>query len=42
MKKLVAFWKERAGQNGNGDGEELEEIQEERVSKEKPDGRHSM
>lgn len=42
LKKLVAYWKEQAGRNGNGDGEELEEIQEERATKEKPDGRHSM
>lgn len=42
LKKLVAYWKEQAGRIGNGDGEELEDIQEERAPKEKPDGRHSM
>ncbi|CAM8995533.1 unnamed protein product [Rhodiola kirilowii] len=40
LKKLVAYWKEQAGRRG--DEEDLEEIQEERVTKQKPDGRHSM
>ncbi|XP_022859794.1 kinesin-like protein KIN-14E [Olea europaea var. sylvestris] len=36
LKKLVAYWKEQAGQRG--DDEELDEIQEERIKKEKNDG----
>ncbi|KOM45338.1 hypothetical protein LR48_Vigan06g064400 [Vigna angularis] len=40
LKKLVAYWKEQAGRRG--EDEELEEIQEERPTKEKSDGRHSM
>ncbi|CAI9780861.1 unnamed protein product [Fraxinus pennsylvanica] len=36
LKKVVAYWKEQAGQRG--DDEELEEIQEERIKKEKTDG----
>lgn len=34
LKKLVAYWKEQAGKRGDDD-EELEEIQEERNSKDK-------
>ncbi|RLM75632.1 hypothetical protein C2845_PM15G24650 [Panicum miliaceum] len=37
LKKLVAYWKEQAGKRSDED--ELEEIQEERVSKEKADNR---
>ncbi|KAK3143436.1 hypothetical protein QOZ80_4AG0300290 [Eleusine coracana subsp. coracana] len=37
LKKLVAYWKEQAGKRSEGD--ELEEIQEERMSKEKADNR---
>ncbi|CAN6241304.1 unnamed protein product [Urochloa humidicola] len=37
LKKLVAYWKEQAGKRSDGD--ELEEIQEERPSKEKADNR---
>ncbi|XP_052196753.1 kinesin-like protein KIN-14E [Diospyros lotus] len=40
LKKLVAYWKEQAGRKG--EDEDLEEIQEERSSREKTDGRHSM
>ncbi|KAG2695069.1 hypothetical protein I3760_08G173200 [Carya illinoinensis] len=40
LKKLVAYWKEQAGRMGDGD--ELEEIQEERPTKDRTDGRHSM
>ncbi|XP_050227524.1 kinesin-like protein KIN-14E [Mercurialis annua] len=40
LKKLVAYWKEQAGKKG--DDEEYEEIQEERPSKDRVDGRHSM
>ncbi|CAA2968418.1 kinesin-like calmodulin-binding [Olea europaea subsp. europaea] len=36
LKRVVAYWKEQAGQRG--DDEELEEIQEERIKKEKSDG----
>ncbi|KAL2483112.1 Kinesin-like calmodulin-binding protein [Forsythia ovata] len=39
LKRLVAYWKEQAGQRG--DDEDLEEIQEERTRKEKTDGRYS-
>uniref|UniRef100_A0A7N0UG66 Kinesin-like calmodulin-binding protein n=1 Tax=Kalanchoe fedtschenkoi TaxID=63787 RepID=A0A7N0UG66_KALFE len=40
LKKLVAYWKEQAGRRG--EDEDLEDIQEERAPKERPDGRHSM
>ncbi|KAL5752236.1 hypothetical protein ACOSP7_022423 [Xanthoceras sorbifolium] len=40
LKKLVAYWKEQAGRRG--DDEDLEEIQEERPTKDRTDGRHSM
>lgn len=40
LKKLVAYWKEQAGKKG--DCEDLEEIQEERPSRERTDGRHSL
>nr|XP_016454320.1 PREDICTED: kinesin-like calmodulin-binding protein [Nicotiana tabacum] len=40
LKKLVAYWKEQAGRKG--DDEDLEEIQDERPTKDKTDGRHSM
>ncbi|KAK6127578.1 hypothetical protein DH2020_038696 [Rehmannia glutinosa] len=40
LKKLVAYWKEQAGQRG--DDEDLEEVQEERTTKDKTDSRHSM
>jgi len=40
LKKLVAYWKEQAGRRG--EDEELEDIQEERPTKERSDGRHSM
>ncbi|OVA05621.1 FERM domain [Macleaya cordata] len=40
LKKLVAYWKEQAGKRG--DFEELEEIQDERPTREKTDSRHSM
>ncbi|KAF8409844.1 hypothetical protein HHK36_002362 [Tetracentron sinense] len=40
LKKLVAYWKEQAGKRG--DDEELEEIQEERSTRERADNRHSM
>ncbi|KAL2531193.1 Kinesin-like calmodulin-binding protein [Abeliophyllum distichum] len=39
LKRLVAYWKEQAGQRV--DDEDLEEIQEERTRKEKIDGRYS-
>ncbi|TVU16478.1 hypothetical protein EJB05_40046 [Eragrostis curvula] len=37
LKKLIAYWKEQAGKRSEDD--ELEEIQEERISKEKADNR---
>jgi hypothetical protein len=37
LKKLILYWKEQAGKRSEGD--ELEEIQEERISKEKADTR---
>ncbi|KAL6959761.1 Kinesin-like protein KIN-14E [Sarracenia purpurea var. burkii] len=40
LKKLVAYWKEQAGKKG--DDEDLEEIQDERSTREKTDARHSM
>ncbi|KAG8373568.1 hypothetical protein BUALT_Bualt11G0038000 [Buddleja alternifolia] len=40
LKKLVAYWKEQAGQRG--EDEELEEVQEERPRKDKTDSRHSI
>ncbi|XP_061341742.1 kinesin-like protein KIN-14E [Gastrolobium bilobum] len=40
LKKLVAYWKEQAGKRG--EAEDLEEIQEDRPTKDKTDGRHSM
>lgn len=40
LKKLVSYWKEQAGRKG--DDEELEEIQDERPTKDKSDGRYSM
>lgn len=40
LKKLVAYWKEQAGQRG--EEEDAEEIQEERTPKNKSDIRHSM
>lgn len=40
LKKVVAYWKEQAGKKG--DCEDLEEIQEERPSRERTDGRHSL
>lgn len=40
LKKLIAYWKEQAGRRG--DDEEYEEIQEERLMKDRTDGRHSM
>ncbi|XP_028060875.1 kinesin-like protein KIN-14E isoform X1 [Camellia sinensis] len=40
LKKLVAYWKEQAGRKG--EDEDLEEIQEEQSTRDKPDGRHSM
>lgn len=39
LKKLVAYWKEQAGRRG--EDEDLEDIQEERSTKERIDGRHS-
>lgn len=39
LKKLVAYWKEQAGRRG--EDEDLEDIQEERSTKERTDGRHS-
>lgn len=40
LKRLVAYWKEQAGQKG--EDEDLEEIREERPTKDKADGRGSM
>ncbi|KAL5557375.1 hypothetical protein UlMin_039611 [Ulmus minor] len=40
LKKLVAYWKEQAGRRADED--DLEEIQDERPTKDKTDGRHSM
>ncbi|KAK4490451.1 hypothetical protein RD792_001128 [Penstemon davidsonii] len=40
LRKLLAHWKEQAGQRG--DDEDLEEVQEERTRKDKNDSRHSM
>ncbi|KAG9154695.1 hypothetical protein Leryth_019043, partial [Lithospermum erythrorhizon] len=40
LKKQIAFWKEQAGRKG--DDEDLEDIQEERLPREKSDGRQSM
>lgn len=40
LKKLVAYWKEQAGKKS--DDEELEEIKEERTSKDKTDSRYSL
>ncbi|KAL3845048.1 hypothetical protein ACJIZ3_002451 [Penstemon smallii] len=40
LRKLLAYWKEQAGQRG--DDEDLEEVQEERTRKDKNDSRHSM
>lgn len=40
LKKMVAYWKEQAGRRG--EDEELEEIQNERHTKEKGDVRYSM
>lgn len=40
LKKLVAYWKEQAGRRG--EDEDMEEIQDERHTKEKADVRHSM
>ncbi|KAK7406972.1 hypothetical protein VNO78_08609 [Psophocarpus tetragonolobus] len=40
LKKLVAYWKEQAGRRA--EDEDLEEIQEERPTKDRTDGRHSM
>ncbi|CAA0813431.1 Kinesin-like calmodulin-binding protein [Striga hermonthica] len=40
LKRLVAYWKEQAGQRG--DDEDLEEVQEERIPREKSDGRHTI
>ncbi|CAD6259157.1 unnamed protein product [Miscanthus lutarioriparius] len=37
LRKLIAYWKEQAGKRSDGD--ELEEIQEERISKERADNR---
>lgn len=37
LKKLIAYWKEQAGKRSDGD--ELEEIQEERISRERADNR---
>lgn len=39
LKKLVAYWKEQAGRRG--EDEDLQDIQEERPTKERTDGRHS-
>lgn len=39
LKKLVAYWKEQAGRKE--EDEDLEEIQGERFTTERPDGRHS-
>ncbi|KAI4314690.1 hypothetical protein L6164_027576 [Bauhinia variegata] len=40
LKKLVAYWKEQAGRRA--EDEDLEEIQEERPTRERGDGRYSM
>lgn len=40
LRRLVAHWKEQAGKR-EGD-EDLEEIQDERLKKDRVDGRHSM
>lgn len=40
LKRLVAYWKEQAGQKG--EDEDLEEIREERPTKDKTDGRVSV
>lgn len=40
LKRLVAYWKEQAGKKG--DYEELEEIREERLQKDRTDNRHSL
>lgn len=40
LKKLVTYWKDQAGRRG--DDEDLEEIQEERPTRDRTDGRHSM
>ncbi|KAL0462662.1 UNVERIFIED_CONTAM: Kinesin-like protein KIN-14E [Sesamum latifolium] len=40
LKKLVAYWKEQAGQRGDDD--DLEEVQDERSRKDKTDNRHSL
>ncbi|KAK9284824.1 hypothetical protein L1049_024001 [Liquidambar formosana] len=40
LKKLVAYWKEQAGKRG--EDEDFEEIQEERSTRDRTDGRHSM
>ncbi|KAI9165050.1 hypothetical protein LWI28_006622 [Acer negundo] len=40
LKKLVGYWKEQAGRKG--DDEDFEEIREERPTKDRTDGRHSM
>lgn len=40
LKKLVVYWKEQAGRRG--DDEDLEEIQEERKTKDHTDDRHSL
>jgi hypothetical protein len=37
LKKLIAYWKEQAGKRSDED--ELEEIQEERISRERSDNR---
>ncbi|KAK4384004.1 Kinesin-like protein KIN-14I [Sesamum angolense] len=40
LKKLIAYWKEQAGQRGDDD--DLEEVQDERSRKDKTDNRHSL
>ena len=40
LKKLVAYWNDQAGRRG--DVEDYEDIQEERTTKDRADGRHSM
>ncbi|XVF16068.1 hypothetical protein REPUB_Repub09cG0209100 [Reevesia pubescens] len=40
LKKLVAYWKDQAGRRG--DDEDYEDIQEELITKDRADGRHSM
>ncbi|KAB1200217.1 Kinesin-like calmodulin-binding protein [Morella rubra] len=40
LKKSIAYWKEQAGKKG--DDEDFEEIQDERPTRDKTDGRHSM